>query len=277
MLLDSGLQYNTIALHRSAISRYHRGIDGVRIGEVQDVSDFLKGVFNVNPPTKILIPAWDLSLVLSVLAAPPFAPFSELDLKMLTFKTVFLVAITSARRVSELHALGRGSPFTRFENHAVCLNALPGFLPKTANQQFLGREIVLPCFCGQIPQLCVRCILQHYVNETEKLENCSTDHLFVAFGGGIVGKSVVSRTIAGWLVRVIRMAYEIKEMPEPKVRAHSTRSVATSWGLFQKASIEQIMHAADWRSQSTFIKHYKLHIWKQERAQFGESVLQSCT
>jgi hypothetical protein len=102
--------------------------------------------------------------------------------------------------------------------------------------------------------------LKQYINVTNSLENNDTDHIFVAFGGGNKGKVVSSRTIAGWLVSVIRLAYEERKMTPPQVKAHSTRGMATSWGLFQKASLEQILQAADWQSENTFIKHYRLHI-----------------
>lgn len=36
---------------------------------------------------------------------PPFEPLQEVDLKWVQVKTIFLVAITSARRISEVGAL----------------------------------------------------------------------------------------------------------------------------------------------------------------------------
>jgi hypothetical protein len=274
-LLDNGLLYNTICGHRSAISRYHRGLNGIKIGDHKRISEFIQGAFNKNPPQRVLVPNWDLSVVLQVLQEPPFEPLEGLDLKLLTFKTVFLVAITSARRVSEIQALGRFSPFARFEKENVCLNTIPGFLSKTANPSHLGQDIILPSFCKESQALCVKCVLEHYIKVTGSLISPTTQRLFVAFGGASKGKPVCSQTIAGWLVRTIRMAYEIKELPPPEVKAHSTRSAATSWGLFSKASLQQIVAAADWRQSSTFIRHYQLNVWKANRAAFGLSVLQS--
>ena len=273
-LLDQGLQYNTICVHRSSISRYHPGIDGMKVGQHPLISQFIRGVFNVRPPKRQLIPSWDLLEVLEVLRNPPFAPTSSLNLKNLTLKTIFLVAITSARRVSEIQALGRFSPFLRFEAQNVVLNTIPGFLSKTANPSNLGSDLILPCFCEHVKELCVKCTVSHYVKITGA-QGCKSDRLFVAFGDACKGQAVTSRTIAGWIVRVIRIAYDIKGLPPPDVRAHSTRSAATSWGLFQKASLQCIIAAADWRQTSTFIKHYRLHIWKKDRAQFGLSVLSS--
>ena len=38
-----------------------------------------------------------------------------------------------------------------------------------------------------------------------------------------------------------------------KPRAHDTRSVSTSWALFQGSALEDILRAAFWRSPNSFI------------------------
>lgn len=50
-------------------------------------------------------PSWQLHTVLQALMGPPFEPIRDVDLKWVQLKTIFLVAITSAPRVSELGAL----------------------------------------------------------------------------------------------------------------------------------------------------------------------------
>ena len=50
------------------------------------------------------IPSWNLSLVLHQLTKAPFEPLKEASLKHLTFKTVFLLALDSGKRRSEIHA-----------------------------------------------------------------------------------------------------------------------------------------------------------------------------
>ena len=57
------------------------------------------------PPQRKIAPQWNLSLVLQSLLKPPFEPIAKCELKFLTLKTVFLVALASGRRRSELHAL----------------------------------------------------------------------------------------------------------------------------------------------------------------------------
>ena len=79
-LFDSGLQYNTICVHRSVYSRYHNGISGINVGDHPLVSQFVKGVFNLRPPNRVLVPSWDLTLMLEVLKEPPFYPLASIDL-----------------------------------------------------------------------------------------------------------------------------------------------------------------------------------------------------
>ena len=50
------------------------------------------------------IPSWNLSLVLHQLTKAPFEPIKEVSLKHWTFKTVFLLALWSGKRRSEIHA-----------------------------------------------------------------------------------------------------------------------------------------------------------------------------
>ena len=49
-LFDSGLQYRTINVYRSAISASHLSVEGSSIGSHQLVSHFMKGIYELRPP-----------------------------------------------------------------------------------------------------------------------------------------------------------------------------------------------------------------------------------
>ena len=49
-------------------------------------------------------PKWNLSVVLNELTKAPFEPMKDTDLKHLTLKTAFLLALASGKRRSEIHA-----------------------------------------------------------------------------------------------------------------------------------------------------------------------------
>ena len=57
------------------------------------------------PTTDLRPPAWDVALVLNSLTAAPYKPIKEAEERLLTHKNLFLLALASAKRVGELHAL----------------------------------------------------------------------------------------------------------------------------------------------------------------------------
>ena len=74
----------------------------------------------------------------------PFESLQKASIQSLTLKTIFLVAPASARRYSELQALGRNSPHIQFNSKVVNIRSVLGFLPKTANPEHTGETIFLP-------------------------------------------------------------------------------------------------------------------------------------
>jgi hypothetical protein len=82
------------------------------------------------PKQKKLVPQWDLWLVHSALKSPPFEPATEFDIKFVSYKCCFLLALASGRRRSELHALSVSHSCLRFkrDQSAVTLLTDPSFL-----------------------------------------------------------------------------------------------------------------------------------------------------
>lgn len=274
-LLNKGRAYRSIGVFRSAISKFHNQVEGRPIGQHPDICRFMRGAFLKNPPSRELVPAWDVRIVLKFLKKTPFEPLTKCSLHALTFKLVFLVAITSARRCAEIQALGRGPGHLRFEKDGVRLRTVTGFLPKTATPSYLGQDIFLPSYKRDKSLCVVRC-LKHYLKVTNALmarKKLQHNHLFVCYGHRTHGNPVSKRTISGWVVKVIKAAYAAAQKPLPgAVRAHSTRAQATSIAAFSRVPIQDILKAADWRHASTFLGHYGLDQAIPE-AVFGTSIL----
>lgn len=78
-------------------------------------------------------------------APPPFEPLGGADLRWLSVKTAFLLAITSARRVSELQALSVHGDCCRFfqDGSGVVLRPNPAFLPKILTEFHLSQSVEL--------------------------------------------------------------------------------------------------------------------------------------
>ena len=63
-LFDSGLEFNTIAGYRAAISAYHEHCEGFKVGEHPRVSNLMLGIFNKRPPKPRYNFIWDIDIVL---------------------------------------------------------------------------------------------------------------------------------------------------------------------------------------------------------------------
>ena len=105
--------------------------------------EFLKGSFRIHPPVKPVVPSWSLHVVFSALAGALFEPIGSASLKYLTWKTDFLLAITSAARVSKLQALDSHPDLSRVTKSHAILRLNPAFIPKSTVVEYLNREIEL--------------------------------------------------------------------------------------------------------------------------------------
>ncbi len=102
--LECRLSPSTLKVHAAAISACHDHIDAKSIGKHDLVVRFLRGVRRLNPPRPPSIPSWDLALVLRALQIAPFEPLQSADLRILSMKTLLLVALASIKRVGDLQA-----------------------------------------------------------------------------------------------------------------------------------------------------------------------------
>ncbi|XP_030078036.1 low-density lipoprotein receptor class A domain-containing protein 2 [Microcaecilia unicolor] len=126
-------------------------------------------------------PGW---FIWRVLTKPPFEPLSSCILKDLTLKALLLMAIASARRVSELQALSCRSPFLEFSSDRVVLRPVLSFLPKALTHFHSSQLVVLPVLGSfsrseeqrLLKLLDVKRVLKHYVKSMEDI--CRSDRRF---------------------------------------------------------------------------------------------------
>ncbi|XP_078249919.1 uncharacterized protein LOC144589350 [Pogona vitticeps] len=282
-LFDLKLSVATLKVYLSAIVSFQpRESPSSRLFSHPTVKAFLKGLSHIRPPFKPLVPQWSLNLVLRALMCPPFEPLATCSLKLLSLKVLFLVAITSARRASELAALRADQPFLQFFNDKVILHTDVSFLPKVVSEFHLNQPLVLPTFFSQptnetermLHSLDVRRALSFYVARTKEFR--LSPKLFLCYFGHKKGLPASSSSISRWLVSAIALAYELQHKPPPEgLRAHSTRAVASSTALLRGVDLPDICRTATWSSVSTFISHYRLDMRARKETRFGRAVLAS--
>ena len=198
-----------------------------------------------------------------------------MDLKWLSLKIAFLLAITSARRIGELHALSVHRDCCTFspEGSKVVLRPNPAFLPKVLSDFHLSQSIELQSLpvseADQLALCPVRALSEHK-RRTKPLGK--SDQLFVCFRTSCLGRPLSKCRLSHWVVDTIQQGYTLSGAPAPsRIRAHSTRSVSTSWALWRVASLATICAAATWSSHSTFTRFYRLNV--PAGPSFAEQVL----
>lgn len=69
-------------------------------------------------------------------------------------------------------------------------------------------------------------------------------------------KDVSSNTFSRWVSLVVRQAYSSEGLTLPSHRAHDLRAWSASLAAAKNVAIHEIMAAAYWKSENTFINYY---------------------
>ena len=263
---DKKLQPSTIDGYRSAISD-KLGDTTVNISRNDNLTRLLESFHRDRPKGRRGVPSWNLSLVLHQLTKAPFEPLREASLKHLTFKTVFLLALGSGKRRSEIHAWQHKNIRHQSDWSKVSLFPSPSFLSK--NQ--LAREgpesvapVVIPALAPTLDRslksdrsLCPVRALRYYLDRTSDIRQ-DKQLVFVSFKKGF-DKDISPATISSWIKQTVILCYELSDHQAHtlhQVKAHDVRAFAASKAFQSGVSLEQILSACHWKSHNTFTQFY---------------------
>ena len=266
-LLKAGRAPATLKVYTAAISLYHEPVDGKTVGAHKSVSLFLRGAKRLCPTRAQPVAKWDIHIVLDSLCRSPYEPMQSADLKWISMKTAFLMAITSAKRVSELHAFSISQDCVNWlpDGTAVQLRPNISFLPKVLPQSYVNVPVTFAEFRPTTEQtsvkteLCPVRAIKIYIAATQGIRK--SQQFFVCYGSEKRGQCVSKQRLAHWITDVIQEAYTMagKQLPSG-VKAHSTRAVATSWAALRGVPLEDICAAANWSSPGTFTRFYRVNV-----------------
>ena len=190
------------------------------------------------------------------LSSAPFEPLEKASLRDLSSKTVFLLALASSKRVSEIHAISRE---VRHSEHwtSVTLSTVPSFVAKTQDPsvddpRFGSFKIpALKKEQGKRPLLCPVRALKRYLKVTEgKRQKCLTLFLNPVKSD----TSVAKNTLSFWLRETITRTGA--PVGDKTPRAHSVRGIGTSLQFARNRSLQQVLKAGTWNSHNTFTNAY---------------------
>ena len=177
-------------------------------------------------------------------------------------RKLFLLALASAKRIGELHALSYRVSHTRNWGE-VSFSFVTGFVAKTQDPSSLA-----PRFEGfSVPALpnarnncngrllcpvrAVRCYLDRTAPHRPRCE------LFFVTAGRSK-KEIAKTSVSFWLWKTISRAYELSgtALPVPAPRARETRGIAPSLLFKKNFAVDQVLKAGTWRRHTTFTCHY---------------------
>ena len=208
---DRKLQPSTIDGYRSAIAD-KLGNSSINISKDENLTRLLDSFHRDRPRDRRGIPSWNHSLVLHQLTKAPFEPIKKASLKHLTFKTVFLLALGSGKRRSEIHAWqNRNININPTGQRRPCIHH-PTFYPRISWPE--GPDsvapVVIPALAPTLDRslhsdrsLCLVRALRYYLDRTSDLRQ-NKELVFVSFKKGFdkdISPDTVSSysTIVHWI------------------------------------------------------------------------------
>ena len=240
------------------------GPAGHHIAQSSDLHRLLSSFHRDRPKSSRNLPKWNLSVVLNELTK---APMKDTDLKHLTLKTAFLLALASGKRRSEIHAwvVNKLSNLGQWEK--VALFPSSDFVAK--NQ--LAREgsqsvspVSIPALTTIVDRqfkedrtLCPVRALRYYLDRTKDLRG-SRSLLFISFKKGH-SSDIRPATLSSWLKQTILLCYKQADQQAldlVQVKVHDVRALAASKAFYGGISVDQIMQACHWKAHNTFTNFY---------------------
>ena len=177
--------YQDLNRHPSNIDGYRTAIvdtlgpAGRHFSQNSDLHRLLSSFHRDRPKSSRNLTKWNLSVVLNELTKAPFEPMKDTDLKHLTLKTAFLLALASGKCRSEIHAWVANKVSNLGQWEKVALFPSSDFIAK--NQ--LAREgsqsvspVIIPALKTIVDRqfkedrtLCPVWALRYYLDQTKDL------------------------------------------------------------------------------------------------------------
>jgi integrase len=264
-LFGKGFEVGTVRGYRCAIAATLKHT-GRSIGTDKNLTDLLTNLALERPAHKRSVPAWDLALVLKALTRPPYEPLNKADMKYLSFKTAFLLALATGSRVSELHAIDvRTIRFSEGRQEVSFAPAIQ-FLSKTQNPEDVQRALArisvksLTDFVDEQMQedrsLCPVRALRYYLDKTNNVRRASI-RLFISCLAPHA--EITKATLSAWIKRTVKLAYQLspdEDRAFAQVRAHDIRGLAASWAFKNSVPLIDVLRAGTWKNHTTFTSFY---------------------
>ena len=267
MFKNKGAALSTIKGYRAMIAAVFK-FPLPEISSSSVLKDLVRS-FEISAPRPIFPPPWDLDKVLEFLSGPPFEPLARPSFLDKTKKALFLLAMATAKRVSELQALS-------FQGEDLVLYYDPFFRAKTESViNPLPRSVIVPSlsdFAGDLPER-LHCPVRavKYLRKAARSASFIPPRLFVSPKNS--KRSMSKNAMSFYLRQLIIDSGAVSSARPP--RAHDIRDIATSLNYYSNLSLTSLMQVATWKSKRVFASRYlkEVSATQDNIQQFGPLVI----
>ena len=226
--------------------------------------------FEISAPRPLFPPPpWDLDKVLQYLSGPPFEPLARASFLDKTKKALFILAMATAKRVSELQALS-------FQGEDLVLYYDPFFRAKTESAANpLPLSVIVPSlsdFAGDLPER-VQCPVRaiKFLRKAARSASYIPSTLFVSPRN--LDRAMSKNAMSFYFRQLIVDSGAVSTSRPP--RAHDIHGIATSLNYYSNLSLSNLMQVAMWKSNRVFASRYlkEVSATQDNIRQFGPLVI----
>jgi len=245
LTVSEKLSPKTAMVYRAAISLPLLYGFGINTAD-REFSLLARSAFIANPPAQKPFPQWSLDKVLHLLRSAPYSkkPVNRLFLLQ---RTLFLLALASGNRVSEIAAIKRSTILFARDRSSATLYVEEGFLYKNQRPNRNPHPIKILALVQNNTRhaLCPVAALERWLRRTRKV------HPSFVWGNPRTGNRLNRGTIAKLICHLIK-----KADPGSIPHAHDVRKVAASLAWCRGVPLPTILERAFWGSSNVFANHY---------------------
>ena len=257
LLQDCDLASTTVISYKSVLSQPL--LQGFGISLNTDIDSMMsRGFHQIKPKTPTPSLTWSLDKVLEYISQESGRNSSP---RFILNKTVFLIALASGARVSELAALTRDPQYLIFtEDGSAKVRPDPKFLGKNENPNKRWESWHIPALPGEDKILCPVQSLKTLLDHTKSI---SSGPLFLCHStwSNPKPKPLTINGIGTAMTSLIKQSN-----PDSVPKAHDIRKMASSYAFMEGMQIKDMSAYSGWSGPRVFLKHYLKEIQDLRRS-----------
>ena len=252
--------------YRSALNTVFRAMQRLDLVQDDRITNLFKAFGIERPITRRLFPLWDLPKVLRALSTLPYEPISDTTLRDLTKKTMFLLALASGKRRSEIAALVADARHLQFATGHSSVTLIPALTFRSKTQPALrpSEPWTIPSLAAVVGReddrlLCPVRALCWYLERTKSDVRRGPDsQLFLPLDPAVPSTTpnMVSRLLYNVIFRAYLAEGDPADTDNVRITAHEIRALAASWKAANCVPLEEVLRTASWKNATTFTSHY---------------------